>query len=175
MAAGPSNPRWLSGSLFLIILLVAAALVFALVWVLVSPNGNEFNALLGIGFLALLFGLVAYLTESVLRDPAIGRAVSYGFSTMGFVIVFLTVGLLPSATTTTTDRLLLALLTVLMLAVAVLGYYWRSGALPQEAARLESRTAWQRTPVASAFEYSGARNPAVPPPPDPSDPPAGRS
>jgi hypothetical protein len=161
--SGATPARRISGAVFAAILLVVAALLFYFVYLVVSPT-SAFQALLWIGFLALVFALVAYLMESAVAQPLLARAVSWGFMGMGFTVLFVTIGLYPDSSVTTTNRIELAIGALVLLAIAVLGVYWRSGQLPAEAQRNESRAAWQARPTVSAFDYTTSRPADVPPP-----------
>lgn len=174
MATPPNAARRISGSVFVGVMLAIAAVLFYLVWFLESAQ--PFVALVAIGALALLFGLVAYLLEALVARPVIGQAVSWGFLGMGFVILFGTAGLYndPSVAFVPT-RLGLLLGTLIALAVTVLGFYWRSGQVSAEDQRVSQRKEWQARPPVSAFDYPAARPPEVAPPPAsmPPTPPGG--
>ncbi len=164
MAASPTVARRLSGAVFIVVMLAIAAVLFYLVWFL--DSGTPFTALVAIGFLALVFGLVAYLLRAFVAEPVIGQVISWGFLGMGFVVLFATAGLYndPSVAFVPT-RIGLLLGTLVLFAVTVLGFYWRSGQLPAEAERKAERKEWQARPPASAFDYAAARPPQPPPPP----------
>src|SRR5208282_3649933 len=93
-ASPPARQGWSAG-LLAGLFLVAAALLFALIYITV-PQNHEFTALLLIGVVALLFALVCYLAESASRDPAAQRSLAWGFLAMGFATLFLSVGLGPT-------------------------------------------------------------------------------
>ncbi len=171
--AGPAPVgRRISGVVLLAILLVAAALLLFLVWITVSPT-SEFWALIGIGWIALLFALVAYLARSFTPDPVLARATSLGFAGMGFTVLAVTVALFPAESSVTTVlRIVLALLLLGALVIAVLGFYYGSGQRAQLALREEARETWRAQPTSSAFDYPAAHPPSPPPihPPPPRDP-----
>ncbi|MHB8351290.1 MAG: hypothetical protein ACYDFT_01130 [Thermoplasmata archaeon] len=175
MAPPPSATRQISGTVFIGVMLAIAAVLFYLAWFLESAQ--PFVALVAIGALALLFGLVAYLLQAFVQRPMIGRAVSWGFLGMGFVILFATATLYDdSSIKFIPTRLALLLATLVALAVTVLGLYWRSGQIPAETERLAERKEWQTRPTVSAFDYVAARPPeaAAPPAAVPPTPPGGR-
>jgi hypothetical protein len=163
MAGTAPLARRISGAAFAGVMLVAAGLVFYLEWLLGSPT-SAFTALLGIGVLALVFALVAYVLQAMVQQPILARATSWGFLAMGFTVLFVTVGLYPDEAYSSTARLEYALLFLALLAISLLGIYWRSGALAQEAQRGEARARWQAQPPTSAFDYAAARPANVPPP-----------
>jgi hypothetical protein len=163
MPASPAPARRISGTVFTAIMLIVAAVLFYLVYLLEAPT-SPFWALLAIGALALVFALVAYLLEAAIAQPMLGRFISWAFLGMGFTVLFVTITLYPDATVSTTQRVYLVLGALALLAIAVLGFYWRSGVLPAEAARTVERQSWQARPTVSAFDHSTANAPAVPPP-----------
>jgi hypothetical protein len=171
MAAASSLGRKVSAWLLTVILLVVAALLFYLTWLLASPS-SVFDSLLEIGAEALLFALVAYLTRPLTTNPVIAQALSWGFLGMGFTVLFVTIGLYPDSTVSTISRVELAIGVLVVLVVAVLGFYWGAGQRPAEAARQEERQAWRQQPTVSAFDYTTARPPSVPPPPSSTPPPS---
>ncbi|MGI0054016.1 MAG: hypothetical protein ACREC5_00945 [Thermoplasmata archaeon] len=176
MSAPPNAARRISGAVFIVVMLAIAAVLFYLLWVLESPS-STFYALVGIGVLALVFGAVAYILEALVARPELGQAVSWGFLGMGFAVLFATAGFYPDGSVFfVPTRLGLILGTLAALAVVILGFYWRSGQIPAEEARIAERRPWQSRPAVSAFEYPTARpSEAAPPPspPPPASPPGG--
>jgi hypothetical protein len=159
MNAPSSSGRAISGAVFVLILLVAAALIFLLIWLLVAPT-SAFWALIGIGWVALLFGLVAYLAQAFSRNPMTGRATGIGFAAMGFTTLGVTAGLFPDPNVSSITRILLALAMLFALAIAVAGIMWGSRNRENVANRESSREAWRAQPAVSAFDYSSARDPS---------------
>jgi peptidoglycan/LPS O-acetylase OafA/YrhL len=169
MATGAPTVRRIAGAVFVAIMLVIAALVLFLIWFLEEPS-SAFWALLAIGWVALVFALVAYLLESAVANPVVGRAASYGFSAMGFTVLAITIGIYPDAAVPTLWRIELALVLLVALGIAALGFYWRSGSLAHDEAREVARAEWRAQPTVSAFDYAAAKAPSVPPPRSPGGP-----
>jgi hypothetical protein len=173
-------PRW-GGVLLAGLLLVAAAIVFYLVYVLL-PRHDHFSGLLGIGILSLVFSLGTYLGESLSREPIAQRVLAWAFFGLGFSVLFLTlaVGTMYGAISMLW-QLAGLLITVVVLMVTVALIYWRTAALQRTAKREVARHEWDEEPAPSAFSYATAGSPDVPtvpvtPAPPPSQsPPAGRS
>jgi len=164
----------MSGPLIAVLFVVVAALIFAGVFLLL-PGPEHFTALLVIGFLALLFGAISYLAESISRGPAIQRALSWGFGAFGFAILFITVGALPllySGLISTIGQIGLLVVLVLLLIVPVAFYGWRARGQVQDQRREEARHEWAQSAPPSAFSYAAARDPAAPTTP-PENPPRG--
>ncbi len=171
MSTPPSSTgRAIASWAFVAILLVAAALLFLLLWLLVAPT-SAFWALIGIGWVALLFGLVAYLAQAFSRNPMVGRSTGFGFAAMGFTVLAVTAGLFPDSSVSSVTRVLLALAMLFALAIAVAGILWGSRNRENVANREEARAAWRAQPVTSAFDYTSARDANVPPPASPPRPP----
>jgi hypothetical protein len=166
MAASSSTGRQIAGWAFVVILLAIAALIFAVTWLVESPT-SVFYALVAIGALALVMALAAYLMRAAVAKVVIAEATSWGFLGMGFTVLLVTIGLYPDSTVSTTTRIVYAIVVLIVLAIAVLGFYWGAGQRPAEAARLAERQEWRQQPTVSAFEYTTAHPPSVPPPSDP--------
>lgn len=169
MMGSASTPGRIAGWAFVLILLVAAALLFLLVWLSVAPT-STFWALIGIGWLALLFALIAYLAQAFSRNPLVGRATGIGFAAMGFTVIGVTAGLFPDASVTSTTRILLALAMLVFLAIAVVGVSWGARNRASVAQREAARDGWRAQPPTSAFDYASAQHPSVPRPSSPSAP-----
>lgn len=164
--------RW-SGLVLTAIFLVAAAILFYLVYVAL-PSSEHFYGLVWIGILALVFAIGSYLAESFSRDPTGQRSLAWGFFGMGFAVLFLTLGLAPSYGVSLGNwQLLGLLLTLIALGVAVGLIGWRMRALQATARRETVREAWRDRPVPSAFSYAAANAPSVPTTATPPSPPAG--
>lgn len=152
--------------LLAVVLLAVAALVFAGIYLVVGGYG----ALLWIGSIALVLGLVTYLMQSLSRDAAIQRALGWGFGGMGFALLFLTVLVDPSIATN--GRILGLIVLLLLLAGAIAGVAWRVRSVAQESARVAHRAEWDQRPAPNAFDYpTGLPGAAAPPPASPSSPP----
>jgi MFS family permease len=174
-ALTPVREKW-SGWLLTGLFLVAAALLFLLIYVAL-PAQQHYGALLLIGVVALVFSLGSYLAESFSRDPAAQRSLAWGFFGLGFAVLFLTIGLGPSyGLLSTTWMLLGLLLTVIALIVAVALIAWRGRAVRRTANRELPRQAWRNEPAPSAFSYAAANSPSVPEaaPPAENRPPPGK-
>jgi MFS family permease len=174
-AAGPSRGfsigAWILAAIFLVIaVLVFAALFFAF------PAHGHWDALVGIGIVALIFSLGSYLAEAASREPTIQRSLAWGFFGMGFAVLLLTFAIAPMYGTLSTVDALISLVVVLFaLGLSVGLMMWRVRSVARTAAREAPREAWRREPSPSALTYSTATSPsvaAVTPPPPPKDPPA---
>lgn len=164
----------MSGPLIAVLFVVVAALIFAGVFLLIT-GPEHFVALLVIGFLALLFGAVSYLAESISRGPTLQRALSWGFGGFGFAILFLTAGALPflySGLISQVGQIGLLIVLVLMLIVPVAFFGWRARGQVQDERREGARHEWSQSTPPSAFSYAAARDPAAPVSP-PDAPPRG--
>ncbi|MGI0133197.1 MAG: hypothetical protein ACREDK_08980 [Thermoplasmata archaeon] len=151
------------------VLLAVAALVFAGIYLVTA---DHYGALLGIGAIALVLGLVTYLLQSLSSDPVIQRALGWGFGGMGFTLLFLTVLIDPAINVTGRIGGLIVLL--LLLAGAIAGVAWRMRSHTQDAARHAHRAEWDQQPAPNAFDYPTATHAVVPPPtasPSPASPP----
>ena len=159
---GPPTPsvfRWA----FDLILAAVAALIFVLLYVTL-PGNDHVGALLAIGVVALIFGLVAYLGRSISSAPGTAQAWALGFAGLGFGLLFLTLGLAPSSTIPFTNRIIGIVLVLVVLAVVVAGLGWGWRARASDANRSAERTAWAaRTPV-NALDYpsAGVSSPTAP-------------
>ncbi len=162
---------WILAALFLVI----AALVFAALY-FAFPGSGHWDALVGIGVVALLFSLGSYLAEAASRAPTIQRSLAWGFFGMGFAVLLLTFAIAPTYGTLSTVPALLSLVVVLAaLFISVGLMMWKVRASARTAAREAPREAWRREPVPSALTYSTATSPSVPavtPPPGGPEPPA---
>jgi hypothetical protein len=170
-----SSAGSMSGPLIAVLFVIVAALIFAGVFLLL-PGPEHFTALLVIGFLAVLFGAISYLAESISKGPSIQRAASWGFGAFGFAILFLTVGALPffySGLISTLDQIALLIVIILMLIVPVAFFGWRARGQAQDSRREEARHEWAQSTPPSAFSYAAARDPAAPSPPSDSPPRGG--
>ncbi|MFZ1022513.1 MAG: hypothetical protein WAN87_00045 [Thermoplasmata archaeon] len=152
------------------ILLVVGILLFYGIYLVVT---SHFYALLTIGILAVVFALVAYLSESISRQPSVQRAAAWGFYGMGFAILLLTIGLNPGATLSTGWQITGLILVLVLLAVSIAGVGWRFRAVATEQGRQAEHSNWQARPPPSAFSYTagGPTNPPVPAAPPPSGSP----
>jgi hypothetical protein len=171
--APPGARQGWSAVVLSLLLVIAAALVFTLVY-LAYPANQHFGALLLIGSLALVFAVVCYLAESISRDPAAQRSLSWAFAGMGFATLFLTVGLgnyygVESFTGMLTGLLILVVLVAITAALVL----WRSRSVGSVARREVARTTWRQEAPVSAFSYSSANSPTVPATAPPPSSPAG--
>jgi MFS family permease len=174
-ALTPVREKW-SGWLITGLFLVAAVLLFLLIYVTLTAN-QHYGALLLIGVVSLFLALGSYLAESFSRDPTAQRSLAWGFFGLGFAVLFLTIGLGPSyGLLSTTYMLLGLLLTVIALIVTVALIGWRGRAVRRTANRELPRQAWRNEPTPSAFSYAAANSPSVPEaaPPAESRPPQGK-
>jgi hypothetical protein len=173
----PVRDKW-SGLLLTALFLVAAALLFALIYV-GMPAHQHYEGLLLIGVLSLFLSLGSYLAESFSREPTAQRSLAWGFFGLGFAVLFLTIGLGPYyGLLSTVYQLFGLLLTVIVLIVAVALIGWRGRAVRATQNRQVPRQAWRNEPAPSAFSYAAASSPSVPEaapaPPGESRPPPGK-
>jgi MFS family permease len=153
--------KW-SGALLSALFLVAAVLLFALIYIGL-PSNQHYGALLLIGVVALFFALASYLAESLSREPTGQRSLAWGFFGLGFAVLFLTIGLGPYYGLLSTFYMLLGLLfTVVALIVTVALIAWRGRAVRRTQNREVSRQSWRNEPAPSAFQYAAANSPSVP-------------
>lgn len=178
MGATSSEPRpsRIAGLLVAAILLVAAAVLFVGIYLLFPANGHAL-ALLVIGILGVVFAALAYLLESISREPSTQRALAWGFYAFGFAVLFLTLGLNPAAYLSLSDQVVGLVVTLVVLAASVALIAWRYRSVAAEAPSESERAAWRASTPASAFDYSTAHAPSAPtssPPPSspPSPPPS---
>lgn len=174
--ANPPSPApvaRLAGPLIAAILLVAAALLFVGIYLIFPGNGHAF-ALILIGIIGVLFAVVAYLLESVSRQPTIQRGVAWGFYAFGFAVLFLTMGLNPTSYLNLTDQVIGLVLTLVILAGSVALIAWRYRSVAEVEPREQERAQWRASTPTSAFDYSTAHAPSSPTtaPPSGSPPPA---
>ena len=155
------------------ILLVAAAILFIGIYLIFPQNGHAF-ALLLIGILGVVLAAVAYLLESVSRQPTIQRGVAWGFYAFGFAVIFLTLGLNPSGYLTLTGQVIGLVVTLIVLAGSIALIAWRYRTVAEVVPREAERAAWRNSTPASAFDYTTAHSPSAPAtaPSPPSSPPA---
>jgi len=164
-----------SGVLVAVLFVIVAALIFGGIF-LVVQGPEHFLALLAIGFLSLLFAVVAYLAQALTRSGAGPRAVAWGFGAFGFGVLFLTVGLLPflvSGLITQLGQIELLILLVLLLVVPVVWFTWRARGNASDQQREVARHEWSQHPPPSAFSYAAARDPAASSAPPTDAPPRG--
>ncbi|HEV2316191.1 MAG TPA: hypothetical protein VGV89_01265 [Thermoplasmata archaeon] len=167
MTAAGGLARTLSGAAFLAIALAMGAILFLVIWLVVSPfepPAGPFLALMVIGVLSLVLAAGSYFAQAAVAQPLMARAASWGFLAMGFTVLFVTDGLYPDGAIGLVTRLILAFVFLVFLAVAVGGIYWRSGQLAAEQRRTEARKEWAAQPPVSAFDYKAAHPANVPPP-----------
>jgi MFS family permease len=154
------------------ILLVVGILLFYGIYLVVT---SHFYALLTIGILAVVFALVAYLLESISRQPSVQRAAAWGFYGMGFAILLLTIGLNPGTTLSAGWQITGLILVLVLLAASIAGVGWRFRSGASEQSRQAEHSNWQARPPPSAFSYTagGPTNAPVPaPPPSGGSPPS---
>jgi len=180
MATSPPTPKpvddkW-SGPLLTALFLVAAVLLFALIYYAL-PQHQHYGALILIGIVALFFSLGSYLAESFSRQPTAQRSLAWGFFGLGFAMLFLAIGLGPTySLLSVTWALVGLLLTVVALIVAVALMRWRGRAVAHTENREIPREQWRSEPTQSAFSYAAANSPSVPEAaPAPGSPPPPRS
>ena len=153
--------KW-SGMLLTALFLVAAVLLFALIYVAL-PSHQHFWALILIGVVALFLSLGSYLAEALSREPTAQRSLAWGFFGLGFAVLFLTIGLGPYyGLLSTVYTLLGLLLTVAALIITVALIAWRGRAVRRTENREVSRQAWRDETAPSAFQYAAANSPSVP-------------
>jgi hypothetical protein len=177
---GSSPPRqgW-SAALIGGILVIAAGILFWGIYVL-DASDQHFGALIWIGSLSLVFAIVAYLTQSLSRNPAAQRSIGVGFLGMGFTTLFLSIGLGPTYGVESFGSMIIGLIALLIiLVVVVAGVAWR-GRLAEAAKPMEAaRATWRAEAPVSALSYASANSPNVPAtapaPSSPSSPPPPRS
>jgi len=158
--AAASNPVRIAGTLFVAILVLIAALVFAGIYF--ALPSDHVAALLSIGVVSLVFALVAYLARSVTRNPATPRALAWGFAGLGFAVLF---GTILVAGFSVTTEIIALILVLLALAVMVAGVWWMGRSQSADAPRMEARRDWDSRPPQSALSYSTAQGtPGVSPP-----------
>ncbi|HZY71237.1 MAG TPA: hypothetical protein VFF67_09720 [Thermoplasmata archaeon] len=161
----------MAGPVAAVIFVVVAAIVFTIIYV-VLPFDSHFFALLAIGVIAIVFGLVAYFLQALSADASVQRAVSWGFGAMGFATLFLAVLLPPTNSVLTFLGNLVLLLVFLVLLVGWLaGIGWRSRVRAGVVARQARRAEWDGRPAPNAFSYHTAGGSA--PPSAEARPPAG--
>lgn len=175
MTNQPSSPpvARFAAPLILAILLIAAAVLFLGIYLIFPASGHAF-ALLLIGILGVVFAVIAYLLESVSREPSLQRATAWGFYAFGFAVVFLTVGLNPSGYLNLTDQVIGLVVTLVLLAASIALIAWRYRSVAAVAPREAERATWRASTPASAFDYSTAHAPSAPataPAPGSSPPP----
>ncbi len=151
----------LASPLIAAILLVAAAILFIGVYLIFPQNAHAF-ALLLIGILGVALAVVAYLLESVSRQPTIQRGVAWGFYAFGFAVIFLTLGLNPSGYLNLTDQVIALVVTLVVLAGSIAAIAWRYRTVAEVAPREAERAAWRNTAPTSAFDYTTAHAPSAP-------------
>ena len=172
----PAAARW-SGALIAALLLVAAGLLFAAIY-LALPSYHHYYALIAIGILALVFGAVSYFAEAFSRNPVAQRSAAWGFFGMGFAVLIVSIVLGPSyGVLSTIGELISLVVVILVLVVAVALAAWRARSTAATQERLAKRAAWQNAPASSALDYAAAHAPSVPQVPgsSPADPAPPRS
>jgi MFS family permease len=155
------------------ILLVVGILLFYGIYLVVS---SHFYALLTIGILAVVFALVAYLSESISRQPSVQRAAAWGFYGLGFAVLLLTIGLNPGSTLSTGWQITGLIIVLVLLAASIAGVGWRFRAVASEQGRQIEHGNWQARTPPSAFSYTagGPTNPPVATTPPPGGSPPSR-
>jgi hypothetical protein len=156
----------LSGYLIAALFAVVAALFFGGIYLLV-PGPDHFGALVWIGSLSLVFGLVSYIAQATSRDPTAQRAAAWGFGAFGFAILFITVGVFPylypnDNLLSTVAQFFALIVLILLLIAAIAGGAWRFRGRAQDEARAEHRREWASKPAPSAFSYAAAQSPEEP-------------
>lgn len=169
--AAPAGPR-IAAALLALILLVALALLFVILYVAISPRAD---ALLAMGVVALVLALVSYLAQSLSRDPSVQRAVAWGLGAMGLAMLLLTTWFVPPPGTSLLDQLVGTLVVVLVIAVTVALAFWRVRSVARVEQRLDDRAAWDARSAPSAFDYAAAQTPGTGPVGAPPPPPSQRS
>ncbi len=166
-------PMRIAASVLLVVLAVIAVLIFVGIY-LIFPQDQHFNALILIGVLALVFALVAYLLESLSRDPIFQRALAWGFMGMGFAVLLLTLVFAPDpdGDVTFLTRLGGVVGVLIVLAITIVGILWRGRERASEGARRKKREAWEAQTPASAFSYSTIGTPTTPSSSSASEPPS---
>ena len=152
-----------SGIIVALLFVVVAALIFGGIFLLI-PGTAHFVALLTIGFLSLLFSVVSYFAQALSRTPTVQRSAAWGFGAFGFVILFLSVGVVPfyyPGLLTTVTQFGLLIVLVLLLIVAIVMITWRARGHAQDERREASRQQWAHSSPPSAFAYAAARDPSA--------------
>ena len=155
--SAPGGRGGMVGALFVGAFAIIAAVLFAAIY-LALPESSHFYSLVGIGILALVFALGAYLAQALTPDPAIARALSWGFAGLGFALLIGTLLLNPGAVLSTVGQLLLLVMVGLILLGTLAGAAWRFRTVATETARQERRVGWQTNPPPSALDYKAAQH-----------------
>lgn len=148
---------WVAAVIFVVI----SAVLFTIIY-LALPFDNHFFALIGIGVIAIVLGLLTYVLQAISADASIQRALSWGYGAMGFATLFLAILLPPTdSILTVVAQLGLLLIFLVLLLVWGAGIAWRSRVRAGMAARQQRRTEWDSRPAPNAFSY---RTSGAPPP-----------
>ena len=158
--AAASNPVRIAGTLFVAILVLIAALVFAGIYF--ALPSDHVAALLSIGVVSLVFALVA--DPGPVGDPKPRHAARARLGVRGARLR----GTLrdhPRPGFSVTTEIIALILVLLALAVMVAGVWWMGRSQSADAPRMEARRDWDSRPPQSALSYSTAQGtPGVSPP-----------
>jgi len=158
------RPGAVAGAVLVLLFLVVAGLIFFGVYITVT-GPVHFLALLTIGFIALVFALVAYFAQALSRQPTVQRGLAFGLGAFGFAVLFLSGAALPwlyphdNLISLGLQVVLLIFLVILLMgpvaAAAMAGRHRES-----DARRAESRAEWASHPAPSALSYASGQPPA---------------
>ncbi|MCI4350847.1 MAG: hypothetical protein L3K15_04980 [Thermoplasmata archaeon] len=153
---------------------LVALLLFAGIYVAL-PQTNHFYALTTIGVIALLLAVIGYLTEALAANPGLQRAFAWGFSTMGFAVLFAAYLLPLNPGMTGASAVVPIGLLIVLLIGWMAGIAWRSRTRHATDVRSAQRNAWASKPAVSAFAYGagGTSGSETPPPPSNTPTPPG--
>ena len=151
------GPR-IAAALLGAVVLAVLVLLFVILY-LAIPDRSD--ALLDMGVLALLLGLVSYFAQSLSREPTVQRAVAWGLGAMGFAMLFLTIWVVPPSGISSMAQLVATLFLAIILAITLSLGYWRIQSVARTHAREERRADWDRSTPPSAFDYATAKAPGT--------------
>jgi membrane-associated HD superfamily phosphohydrolase len=163
MSGSPLVAR-IAGAVLVAVLAVAAALVFLLVYLVVTP---PVYALIVMGVVALVFAAITYIARSFTRDPGVARAASWGFIALGSALLVLTFAF-PDSTLSTVQRTQGEILSLIVVAIVAVGVWWLTRANVAVEQREVARRDWDSRPPVNALSYTTAQ----PPPATSSSPPS---
>ncbi len=171
MNASPSAAGRFSSALLAVLIGILVVLLFVAIY-LVQP-GAPFRALLEMGVVALVLGLVSYLGQALSRDPSVQRALGWGLGAAGFALLLGTIWVGPAPSSVTlTWRVFATIPVLLVLILTVALAWWRFQSTAVTERRVERRAAWDQSRPPSAFEYAAAQSPGTTPGGTPTGEPA---
>ncbi|HEV2428968.1 MAG TPA: hypothetical protein VGV64_03860 [Thermoplasmata archaeon] len=149
-----------------LVLLVVLGLVLTLIYLTV-PGDDHVTALLSMGVISLVFGLVAYFAQALGQSVHALRMLTMGFGGLGFGLLILTILFAPSSPDETIDpiaRIVGLVVVFLVLAGVLAGAAWSARGRAHDAVREARRAEWTSKPAPNALDYPTARSPNAPPP-----------